>query len=145
MNRSLRGYRSSPFVLTLVAGLILALCSAVAQAQGTGSSAAAATAGNVDNGKKLYNSVGCWQCHGYSGQGGGGAKIAPDPTPLPAFTRYIRAPKGQMPPYSAKVLKDSDLADIHAFLKTIPKSPDAKSIPLLNQEASAAPASNPQR
>jgi hypothetical protein len=31
-----------------------------------------------------------------------------------------------MPPYTAKVLKDSDLADIHAFLKTIPKLPDPR-------------------
>ena len=132
MNRSLRGYRSSPFALTLVAGLILTLCGAVAQAQGTGASAAAAPAGNVDNGKKLYNTVGCWQCHGYSGQGGAGSKIAPDPMPFPAFTRYVRAPKGQMPPYSAKVLKDSDLADIHAFLRSLPQPRPAREIPLLN-------------
>ena len=37
-----------------------------------------------------------------------------------------------MPPYAEKILSDSDLADIYAYLQTIPK-PDYKSIPLLNQ------------
>ena len=37
-----------------------------------------------------------------------------------------------MPPYTAKVLQDSDLADIHAYLKTMPRLPDPASIPLLN-------------
>ena len=106
---------------------------AAAQGQGTGSGASsAAPAGNAANGKKLYSAIGCWQCHGYSGQGGAATKIAPNPISYPSFTKYIRAPKGQMPPYSAKVLSESDLGDIHAFLLTIPKPPDPKTIPLLN-------------
>jgi hypothetical protein len=36
-----------------------------------------------------------------------------------------------MPPYTDKVLKDSELADIHAYLKTVPKPLDPASIPLL--------------
>jgi mono/diheme cytochrome c family protein len=99
-----------------------------AQAQGPQT----APSDNAANGKKLYNEIGCWQCHGYSGQGGAGAKIAPDPIPLAGFTRYVRKPAGQMPPYSEKVVNDAQLADIYAFLKTIPKPPDAKSIPMLN-------------
>jgi len=38
-----------------------------------------------------------------------------------------------MPPYTAKVLSDKDLADIYAFLQSVAKPPDTKSIPLLNQ------------
>ncbi|MBI4479093.1 MAG: cytochrome c [Acidobacteria bacterium] len=106
---------------------------ATAQGQGTGSNASsAAPAGNAANGKKLYNAIGCWQCHGYSGQGGAATKIAPNPISYPSFTKYIRAPKGQMPPYTTKVLSESDLGDIYAFLLTIPKPPDPKTIPLLN-------------
>jgi ubiquinol-cytochrome c reductase cytochrome c subunit len=116
--------------MMLLGGLML-LAVAMAQAQGT-ASGAAAPSGNADNGKKLFNTIGCWQCHGYSGQGGAGAKIAPDPISYPNFSKYVRAPKGQMPPYTAKVLPDAQLADIYAFLKTIPKPPDPKSIPLLN-------------
>jgi mono/diheme cytochrome c family protein len=85
----------------------------------------------VENGKKLYVAVGCWTCHGYSAQGGAGIRLGPDPLPLPAFIRYVRAPTRQMPPYTAKVLKDSDLADIHAYLRTVPKPLDPASVPLL--------------
>ena len=115
----------------IAAGILLAVCSVTGRAQNPSSSATQAATGNVENGKKLYNTVGCWTCHGYSGQGGAGTRLGPDPMPLDAFIKYIRTPKGQMPPYTAKVLKDSDLADIHAFLKTIPRSPDPASIPLL--------------
>ena len=115
---------------SLLPAALMVLVSASAHAQGT--AGAAAPAGDAANGKKLYNSIGCWQCHGYSGQGGAGAKIAPDPIPLAALIKYVRAPKGDMPPYTAKVVSDAQLADIYAFLKSIPKPPDPKSIPLLN-------------
>jgi cytochrome c553 len=38
-----------------------------------------------------------------------------------------------MPPYTAKVASDQDLADIRAFLATMPEPPPLKSIPILNQ------------
>ena len=38
-----------------------------------------------------------------------------------------------MPPYTEKVLPNDDLADIYAYLQSIPKPADYKSIPLLNQ------------
>jgi ubiquinol-cytochrome c reductase cytochrome c subunit len=125
--------RSSTFAFSiLTAGILIGLFTGIEQAQNAPATGTqAAPAGNAENGKKLFNTIGCWMCHGYSGQGGTGARIAPDPIALPAFIQYVRAPKGQMPPYTAKVLKDSDLADIHAYLKTIPKSPDPESIPLL--------------
>src|SRR5579863_8421771 len=34
-----------------------------------GAQKAAAPAGNVDNGKTLYFQVGCYECHGFAGQG----------------------------------------------------------------------------
>jgi ubiquinol-cytochrome c reductase cytochrome c subunit len=125
--------RSSTFAFSvLVAGILVALFSGIGQAQNAPATGTqAAPAGNAENGKKLFNTVGCWMCHGYSAQGGTGSRIGPDPIALPAFIQYIRSPKGQMPPYTAKVLTDSDLADIHAYLKTMPKVPDPESIPLL--------------
>lgn len=94
----------------------------------------AAVAASVDNGKKKYVEVGCWGCHGYMGQGGiAGPKLAPDPMPQETFVSFVRTTNRAMPPYREPVLSDSDLADIYAYLQTIPKSPDAKSIPLLNQ------------
>lgn len=88
----------------------------------------------ADNGKRLFVKVGCYECHGYQGQGGvAGPRLAPRPIVLAALVAYVRHPTGQMPPYTAKVLSDADLADIHAYLSSIPAPPPPKTIPLLNQ------------
>ena len=77
---------------------------------------------------------GCWQCHGFAGQGGvAGLKLAPDPMPLESLSTFIRSSNGPMPPYSEKVISNDDVADIHAYLASIPKPPDYKTIPLLSQ------------
>ncbi len=93
----------------------------------------ALAAGSADKGKIAYVKHGCWQCHGFMGQGGvTGPKLAPNPMPPEALTAFVRFTKGAMPPYQATILSDGDLADIHAYLLSIPKAPDYKSIPLLN-------------
>jgi mono/diheme cytochrome c family protein len=89
-------------------------------------------AGNAQNGKKIFDSYGCYQCHGHAGQGGVGPRIAPRPIPFAAFEKYVRHPSGEMPPYTVKVVSDHDLADIYAFLESIPQPPAAKDIPLLH-------------
>ncbi|MBZ5502665.1 MAG: cytochrome c [Acidobacteriia bacterium] len=91
-------------------------------------------AANAENGKRLYTSYGCYECHGREGQGSpvSGARLAPRPIELRYFIAYVRQPSGQMPPYTAKVVSDAELADIRAFLNTVPQPPPAKSIPLLN-------------
>jgi hypothetical protein len=38
-----------------------------------------------------------------------------------------------MPPYTAKAVPDAHLADIFAYLQTLPRSPSAKEIPLLTE------------
>lgn len=86
------------------------------------------------NGKKLFTKYGCYECHGTQGQGTtAGARLAPKPIALAALIAYVRQPKGQMPPYTAKVVSDAELADIRAYLASIPEPPPAKNIPLLNQ------------
>ena len=37
-----------------------------------------------------------------------------------------------LPPYQEAILSSADLADIHAWLQSLPRAQDAKSIPLLN-------------
>src|SRR5205823_13331298 len=83
----------------------------------------AAPAGNVDNGKKLFAKNGCAECHGLEGQGAptSGPRIGPNPLPLAAFIKYVRAPKNQMPPFPGKVMSDRDLTDVRAFLEARPK------------------------
>jgi ubiquinol-cytochrome c reductase cytochrome c subunit len=88
--------------------------------------------GDAQNGKKLFQNYGCYECHGYVGQGGGaGARIAPKPIPFAAFSKYVRHPTDQMPPFTAKVVSDKELADIYAYLESIPAPPPAKDIPQL--------------
>jgi len=84
-------------------------------------------------GKRLYATYGCYECHGYQGQGStaAGPRIAPAPVPKDAFLAYVRQPSGEMPPYSERVISDADLADIRAFLATIPKGPNSDEVPLL--------------
>lgn len=86
---------------------------------------------SAEKGKAVFISKGCWQCHGFAGQGGVGTKLAPDPMPLNAMTAFVRNTAGAMPPYAQAVLSDEELADIHAYLESIPKGPDVKNIPLL--------------
>jgi ubiquinol-cytochrome c reductase cytochrome c subunit len=91
-----------------------------------------ADAASADNGRRVFMRVGCWQCHGTMGQGAvTGPKLAPDPLPLDALSSFVRSTNRSMPPYRVQVLSDDDLADIHAYLQSIPKGPDPKSIPLL--------------
>jgi mono/diheme cytochrome c family protein len=92
-----------------------------------------ASAGNAENGKKIFNKNGCYECHGREGQGSTmtGPRIAPDPVPFDVLSRYVRKPTGEMPPYTAKVVSDQELADIYAFLQSRPHPPTAKAIPLL--------------
>ena len=90
-------------------------------------------AGNTQNGKKLFTSYGCFECHGRQAEGTsvGGPRLGPNPMSFPAFSRYIRQPSGQMPPFTIKVTSDADLADIYAFLQSLPQPPKVDSIPAL--------------
>ena len=97
----------------------------------------ALAAGDVAKGKASFMKYGCWQCHGTEGQGSAitsaGKVLAPDPLPWESFSAFVRATNRAMPPYSEAVLPNADLADIHAYLSSIPKAKDYKSIPLLSQ------------
>src|ERR1700675_2037871 len=90
-------------------------------------------AGNAENGKRVFTKIGCYQCHGREGQGSvmTGPRIAPNPVPFDVLASYVRKPSGEMPPYTAKVVSDQELADIYAFLQSRLHPPAAKNIPIL--------------
>jgi ubiquinol-cytochrome c reductase cytochrome c subunit len=107
--------------------VVLMMLAAVAIAAGT------ASAQSAENGKALFQTYSCYACHGYAGHGSGnGPRLVPRRLQLPAFTAFVRRPV-RMPPYSAKVLSDAQLADLWTYIGTLPASPPAASIPLLNQ------------
>jgi ubiquinol-cytochrome c reductase cytochrome c subunit len=89
--------------------------------------------GNATTGQSLYMKTGCYQCHGNEGQGGvAGPRLAPAPMlAFRAFATYIRAPRGEMPPYTTKVMSDQNVADIYAYLAARRQPPALNSIPLL--------------
>lgn len=93
--------------------------------------AQSAPTGNVANGKKLYDTIGCSQCHGYVGQGGAAGPKLIDPTPYPAFIVQLRTPRQVMPPYTERVLTDQQVADIYAHVKTFPLPPDPSTLSIL--------------
>ena len=86
----------------------------------------------VNEGAALYKKNGCYECHDNDGQGGPqGPRLGPNPIPMPRFVAYVRNPSGDMPPFTAKVIADDDLAKIYAFLQSRPTHPPVKDIPLL--------------
>ena len=117
-------------ILSASAVLVVALTAgAAALAQG-------APSGDAARGKQLYMTIGCWSCHGTVGQGGGGRtgglRLANMGIAFPAFLNQLRQPQDEMPPYVASVVPDKDVADIYAYVSSLPPPPDVKSIPILN-------------
>jgi ubiquinol-cytochrome c reductase cytochrome c subunit len=89
---------------------------------------------NAENGRKIFLRDGCYQCHGYAGQGTiAGARIGPPVLTADGMIRYIRKPAGAMPAFGEAVLSDQEIRDIYAYMKTMPAPKPVKDIPLLNQ------------
>jgi mono/diheme cytochrome c family protein len=92
--------------------------------------------GNAASGAELYVARACWQCHGLVAQGGGiaGPRLAGRVQVWPAFSLYVRRPTEEMIPYTAKVLPDQELADIFAWLTSLPPPPDVDSVRVLSPQ-----------
>jgi mono/diheme cytochrome c family protein len=116
--------------------LVLAASFAAAIGFAGAAQAQDAPAGNADNGKRIYMADGCYFCHGRDGQGGafnGPAPIlANTALPFDAFKTQLRTPSADMPPYAEEVLADAGLADVYAFLHTLPGPTDPKDVAILN-------------
>ena len=97
--------------------------------------AAETPSGDATNGKRLFMAYGCYACHGTTGAGGGfaGPRIAPNPLPFPGVKSKLRTASGRMPVFSETVLKDAEVADIYAYLQSIPAGRSAHEIDLLNR------------
>jgi mono/diheme cytochrome c family protein len=122
--------RSRRFAFTALATAVLsatALAEAPAQVRPQGDAA---------NGKQIYLRDACFTCHGRSGQGGvfrGPAPIlAQTALPFDGFRELLRDPPGDMPAYSEAVLSDKDIADIYAFLESLPGPRSPKDIRVLD-------------
>ena len=76
----------------------------------------AAPAGDAQNGKKLFAADGCYQCHGYEAQGATptGPRLGPKPIAFTQFSKYVRQPTGQMPPYTVVRTGGNNCAALNA-------------------------------
>jgi mono/diheme cytochrome c family protein len=114
-------------VISFAAAALFVAAPAIAQQNTTG--------GNATIGKRIFLADGCYECHGTEGAGGGytGPRLAPDPLPLAAIKSQLRKPASRMPAYSERVISDAQIADIAAYLRSIPAAKPASQIPILNQ------------
>jgi ubiquinol-cytochrome c reductase cytochrome c subunit len=111
--------------------LTMVVC-AVALATSPARAQSSELAGNADSGHQLFDSVGCYECHGYAGQGGGsaGPRLAKTKLPFEAFLMQLRTPANQMPPYEAVVLPDDKAADIYAYIESLPAPVNMETVTL---------------
>jgi mono/diheme cytochrome c family protein len=109
---------------TLLIALLGAASLAHAQAQ--------APSGDAARGKALFMQDGCYACHGTAGHGEPyGPRLAPKPLPFAAVLGQLRQPRANMPRYAAQFVSDQDVADIYAYLSSVPTGPKASDIALL--------------
>ena len=119
----------STVVARSLVAVVLAIgivCHAIAQPP-------AEPSGDAASGGRLFVDRACWQCHGLAAQGGGiaGPRLAGRVQVWVAFAAYVRRPTEEMIPYTAKVLPDQELADIFAWLRSLPPPPAVESLPVL--------------
>ncbi len=108
---------------------VLGAAASTAQAQD-------APPGDAANGKRVYLADGCFTCHGRVGQGGAyngpAPRLAQTIMPFDGFKGQIRNPVNDMPAFSDANLSDKDIADIFAFVRSLPGPRSAKDIAILN-------------
>jgi mono/diheme cytochrome c family protein len=71
--------------------------------------------------RALYVDFGCYQCHGYEGQGGEALRIAPTVYPFETFAARVRRPPNEMPAYAREVLSDAELEAIYRYVRSRPE------------------------
>jgi ubiquinol-cytochrome c reductase cytochrome c subunit len=84
-----------------------------------------------DDGEALFVANGCYQCHGYQGQGGAAPRIAPTVYPYEAFDRLVRRPANEMPAYAREALRDEALRAIYRYVRAQAEPPPVADIALL--------------
>jgi len=124
MNRLVHGF------VSLAAGAAAAciVCGSRASAQD-------APPGYAANGKRVYLATGCFTCHGRAGQGGAyngpAPHLAKTEMPYEGFKMQTRNPAKDMPAYSDAVMSDQEIADIYAFVQSLPGRREVKDITIL--------------
>ena len=75
---------------------------------------------NAARGQELFFANGCSVCHGDNGEGGIGPTIASTGFSLEQVIGQYRSPRAVMPAFPADRVSDAEVADIYAWLQTLP-------------------------
>ena len=86
--------------------------------------------GDAKAGLATFQKYGCYSCHGIVGQGTlrDGPRLNATGIGYPALLQQLRTPRYEMPAYTAVQISDQQVADIFAYLASVPKGPDPKSL-----------------
>jgi len=85
--------------------------------------APAASAGNPEKGKVLWQKtehIECRECHGVNGEGGFGPDLAGRKLTRAQFIQSVRKPWGIMPAFTTAHISDAELNDLAAYFDTLP-------------------------
>jgi len=103
---------------------IVPIAMMIAMSSVANSLAVAGEQGDITNGRRVFLADGCFECHGRAGEGGfynyPVPSLAQVRYPLEAFKALVRLGPNDMPAYGPAVLSDAELADIYAFLRSLP-------------------------
>ena len=85
--------------------------------------------GDAKAGLATFQKYGCYSCHGIVGQGTlrDGPRLN-TAIGYAAVLQQLRTPRYEMPAYTAVQISDQQVADIFAYLASVPKGPDPKTI-----------------
>jgi mono/diheme cytochrome c family protein len=122
-------------VVVLLAGSV-PVAQAQVQRQARVAQSSRPEAEKVERGRRSFFTLACYSCHGHQGQGSdSGPRLDTTRLSLQGLTRYVRQPAGSMPPYrTQEQVSDAALGEIYAYLQSLPRPPDPKNIPLLQDE-----------
>ena len=100
------------FMIVLATMLVGAVAAGVALA-----------ADNAATGKTLWAAKTCKNCHGEQGEGKSAMPLAASTLTAADWVKQARTPRAHMPAYSPAQVSDQDLADMLAYMKTLPAPP----------------------
>ncbi|PZC49297.1 MAG: Cytochrome c, mono- and diheme variants [Chloroflexi bacterium] len=76
--------------------------------------------GDADRGQQVFFQNGCSACHGDTGQGGIGPTLALTSLTVEQVLQQYRSPRGFMPAFGPDAVSDQEVADVRAWLQTLP-------------------------
>jgi len=85
---------------------------------------AVAAAQDAAQGARLYDELECSRCHAGEARGDFGPRLAATELSLDRLLVQLRDPAGLMPAYGTDRLSDDEVADIYAWLQSLPDRPN---------------------